>query len=437
MPGRSIIRSVIFGMISAVHPHSMPGFLLSWSTDLRKVRKSLMKPGIPRLEQCCPHFGILTSVALAWIGIVLMDSRDNVILFWLPGSEIIRNKSWLLTSHMAHARCVKFLQVPQSGIQLFDHLITHEIRMFKWSFCTRLILMFFTLLVFIQSAASSGNTLSAMSITFGSLITCICCSWVKLKTYRTGCSNTWNLEMSRINLTIDSHQYDDVEASGTSLNHSIRQKVTSCRGKCSRAWSEHWQRIALKFLTAPKMPGKLWQKQPLMKWWREQCMHDVNSLYLSANNMTLIYPSHHWTMHLSDFTRRKVPFEIRECRSLRRPKWMNFWQENPIINENKRFIKSVLQWRFSCTGLKRLLHQNDGYSRCTWIEADRRQLYGQMLIGRWQSSDWSAKSIRRHLQNASFKIDYSNIMSANYCRKSGLRQPVPEAYSPKTCSNED
>jgi len=47
-----------------------------------------------------------------------------------------------------------------------------------------------------------------------------------------------------------------------------------------------------------------------------------------------------------------VPFEIRKCCSLRMPKWMNYYQENPIIYENKRFIKSVLQWRFSWMGLK-------------------------------------------------------------------------------------
>jgi len=54
-----------------------------------------------------------------------------------------------------------------------------------------------------------------------------------------------------------------------------------------------------------------------------------------------------------------------------------------------------------------------------------------MLIGRGQLINWSAKSIRWHLLNASFSINYSNIMSDNTCRKSGLRQPVTEAYSPK------
>ena len=173
MPGCCISRSVLREKISAVYLKSTPWFLLGWSAVLRKVAKIVTRDGIPRLEQCCPHSGILTSLVLAWNGSVMMDSRDNVILFWLPGLGIIQNKSWFLKSHMAYARCVKFLMVRQWGIQRFDHLITHEISMFTWSFWTILISMFCTLLVFIQSATSSGNTLSAMSITFGSLMNCI------------------------------------------------------------------------------------------------------------------------------------------------------------------------------------------------------------------------------------------------------------------------
>jgi len=150
MSGRCISRSVIFEKISAAHLKGAPGYLLGWSAVLRKVLKILTRHGIPRLEQCCPHSGILTSLALASNGTVLMDSRDNVILFWLPGSGIIRNKSWLLKFHMAHAWCVKFLMVRRWSIQLFDHLITHEISMFTSSFWSILISMFWTLLVFIQ-----------------------------------------------------------------------------------------------------------------------------------------------------------------------------------------------------------------------------------------------------------------------------------------------
>jgi len=178
MPGRHISRSVKLEKISTVRPKSAPGFLLGISPVLRKVPTIRTRHGIPQLAQCCPHSGILTSLALACNGIVLMDSRDNVILCWLPGLGIIRNKSWLLKSHMAHAQCVKFLKVRRWGIWLFDHLKTHEISMFTWSFWTKLLSMFCTLLVFIQSATSSGNTLSAMCIAFGSLMNCISCSWV-------------------------------------------------------------------------------------------------------------------------------------------------------------------------------------------------------------------------------------------------------------------
>ena len=178
MPGRCNSRSVILEIESAVQVKSAHEFLLGWSPVLRKVPKILTRYGIPRLEQCSPHSAILTSLALAWNGIVLMDSRDNVILFWLPGSGIIWDKSWLLNSHMAHARCVKFQMVHRWVIQPFNHLITYEISMFTPSFWTKLLSMFCTLLVFIQSAISSGNTLSAMSIAFGSLMNCISCSWV-------------------------------------------------------------------------------------------------------------------------------------------------------------------------------------------------------------------------------------------------------------------
>jgi len=239
MPGCCISWSVIFNKISAIHLESAPGFLLGWSPVLRKVTKILLRYAIRRLEQCCPHSGILTSLALAWNGIVVMDSGDIIILFWLPGSDIIRNMSWLLKSHMAHARCVKFLKVRRWGIQVFNHLITHEISMFTLSFCTKLLSMFCTLLVFIQCATSSGNTLSAMCIAFGSLMNCISCFWVYLKTYCTGCSNTWKLEMSRINLTIDSHQYHNIQASSASLNYSFHLCVAPGREYRSGASSEY------------------------------------------------------------------------------------------------------------------------------------------------------------------------------------------------------
>jgi hypothetical protein len=116
MSGRCISRSVIFEKISAVNPKSAPGFLLGWYPALRKMPKILMRHEIPRWNQCCPHCRILKSLALAWNGTVLMDSRYNVILFWRSGLGIIRNKSCLLKFHLAHARCVTFQKVHQWGI---------------------------------------------------------------------------------------------------------------------------------------------------------------------------------------------------------------------------------------------------------------------------------------------------------------------------------
>jgi len=49
----------------------------------------------------CPQTN-LDITGLARNRILLMDSQDNVILFWLPGSGIIQNKSWLLKFQMPH-----------------------------------------------------------------------------------------------------------------------------------------------------------------------------------------------------------------------------------------------------------------------------------------------------------------------------------------------
>jgi len=177
-PGCCISQLAIFEKISAVHQKSASGFLSGWSHGPRRVPRSLTKHGIPRLELCFLNFSILISLAPAWNGIVQMNSSENVTLCWLPGSGIIRNKSWLLKSHMAHVRCVKFLKVHRWGIQLFDHSITQETSIFTRSYCRTRILILCTLSVSTQSATSSGNSLSAMSIAFGILMNCISCSWV-------------------------------------------------------------------------------------------------------------------------------------------------------------------------------------------------------------------------------------------------------------------
>jgi len=110
-PGHCISQLAIFEKISATHLNCMTAFLLAWSHVPWPVRKTLTKHGIPPLELRCLNLGMLISLALAWNGIVQMHSSNNVTLFWLPGSGIIWNKSWLLKSHMAHAPCVKIQNV--------------------------------------------------------------------------------------------------------------------------------------------------------------------------------------------------------------------------------------------------------------------------------------------------------------------------------------
>jgi len=165
------------------------------------------------------------------------------------------------------------------------------------------------------------------------------------------------------------------------------------------------------------------------KW--EQCGHHVNSLYLLVNKITRIYSSNHQTTHCSNFSSRRVLFKNRTYRSLRRRKWMTCWQGNPISYAKKWFIRFMLQWRPLCMGLKRFPQQNIGNFRCAWTEPDKQQRLDQMLIVRRQLSDWSAQSIKWHLLNASFLINYFNVISDNNCSKLGRRQPVPEANSPK------
>jgi len=136
-------------------------------------------------------------------------------------------------------------------------------------------------------------------------------------------------------------------------------------------------------------------------------------------------------MHWSNSTISRGLFQIRKCQSLWWPMCLNCWQQNPISYQDKWFIKSMLQWKFWCTGLNRILHQKKGNFRCAWNVPDKRQPNDQRLMARGQSSNWCTKSIRWHLSNTSFSINYSNITSDNYFKKPGLRQLVPEAYSPE------
>jgi len=132
--------------------------------------------------------------------------------------------------------------------------------MYTQSIWTKPTSMFCTFLVYIQSETSSGKTLSAISIDFSSVMNCICCSWVYLNSYCTGCSNTWKLEMSRINLTIHSHRYLDIQACSAPLNHMTHWNAAPSRENRSAARIEHWQWIELHLWTTPrKMANYSWK----------------------------------------------------------------------------------------------------------------------------------------------------------------------------------
>ena len=60
MPGHCIPRMVIFEKISAIHQKSTPQCLLGCFHVPREAPKIQTMHGILRLEQCCPHSGILT-----------------------------------------------------------------------------------------------------------------------------------------------------------------------------------------------------------------------------------------------------------------------------------------------------------------------------------------------------------------------------------------
>jgi len=152
------------------------------------------------------------------------------------------------------------------GYSTFQPLHNSKIKMFTQTFWITLILAFWKLFVFIHSEIISGNTLSAMSISFGSLINCNSCSDLQVETYCTGCSYTWMLEMLSINLTINSHQDNDFEPSSAFLNHSIGWDAAPGSETGFGARLDPWYWFSLQFLPVPRITGKVLQKLPLRKW---------------------------------------------------------------------------------------------------------------------------------------------------------------------------
>jgi len=112
--------------------------------------------------------------------------------------------------------------------------------------------------------------------------------------------------MSEINLTVNSHCCHNINTSSIFLNNSICWKVAPHREKRSGAGSAQSQWITLQFSTASWVTVKLqWEQLPIKQHW-EQCRHYVNTLYLIANNITLIYPSKHLMSHWGNFIRNVV-----------------------------------------------------------------------------------------------------------------------------------
>jgi len=89
----SISQLVIIQKISTGHLNSMRGCSFGWSPIPRNLPEILTTQAIPESELRCPLSGILTYPLLARNGIVLIDSRDNLIHLWLPGSGNIWTKS--------------------------------------------------------------------------------------------------------------------------------------------------------------------------------------------------------------------------------------------------------------------------------------------------------------------------------------------------------
>jgi len=119
----------------------------------------------------------------------------------------------------------------------------------------------------------------------------------------------------------------------------------------------------------------------------------------SDRSLTALYDALKW------FYKKKGTFLVQKISKSAMANCMNSCQENPISYDNKRFIISMLRWMFRCTPLKWLHETGEGKFRCARTEPDKRQPCGQMLTGRVQTSDWSAKSITWHLSNARCSIN--------------------------------
>jgi len=145
----------------------------------------------------------------------------------------------------------------------------------------------------------------------------------------------------------------------------------------------------------------------------------------------MINPSKHYSMHSSNLSPWWVSSENRRCWNLGSPKWIISWQENPISSEIKQFIPVILQWRLLYMVLEMVLQQNEANLRCAWIVCSKWRPNVQILLNSRYKSDRRVIFIRWQLLNTSILINLLNIISNNYCRRSGLSQLLPEAYCPR------
>jgi len=135
-------------------------------------------------------------------------------------------------------------------------------------------------------------------------------------------------------------------------------------------------------------------------------------------------------MQQNDFVWQSRLFENSTWQSFQRKWWINHWWDILIAYLNMWYIQIVPKWLLRSMGLKRLPQQVKGIFSFAWMGIEKWQPTWQMPIIRRQKHNRSVLSIKWHLLNTSFSMNNCNIIEGNYCRKSGLWQPVPQAHLP-------
>jgi len=154
-------------------------------------------------------------------------------------------------------------------------------------------------------------------------------------THCTGCSNTWKLEISRIHLTIDSHQYHNILASSASLNfpigwkrllagrrnpghdqntgselHSNYWPLPGCREDCggnSLWWNGDGSSADIMWILSTCQPTKsVWSIPPSTRRCTEAILQEAGCLSRSEN-VEVCAAQSGWTigMRIPSFTRTK------------------------------------------------------------------------------------------------------------------------------------